>query len=843
MKKNILLNSVRLALITLALIAQPLYANISINEIMQSNFGGVLDYYNEFPDSWVEIHNSGEEMIDLKGYLIAERNDKTAAYKIPESFVVEADGYALIFCDQENFKEHTHFRLNSDKPGDLYLWNEKGELIDSMHYPQMVSPEVSWGRLSGAPDSLSHFRIATPEAANNNTNTEWVMKKVDFSVNGGCVKEPFWLKLSMKGDYPKDAVIRYTTDGTEPDSTSQIFIDSIFINKNTTLRAKPFSDSAISKISKTQTYFFDVDNQMPIINITCNPDYLYSRHMGICSGSDSYYSSHRENPSPRSYLGNYNYYYNWRRPINVEYYTGKENGPDFNQLAETRISGNVSRSELVVKSMMIKANKRFGDKHFVGAFWEDLKPEVVKQKGMLIRSSSQDFEGYGIRDMLSQQSIGKFSKYYDIDYQARRPVQYFINGKFQNIMHLQERANDDYVWSNFNKKGNIEFEDVSFEFIDNSDLESLPNLKRFINLFRSPNTTYQQMADELDVNEFMNYLSTEVFYENIDWPCNNLAYWYDKEGTKKWRFILRDLDGTILEWTLPYYKYLMREEPYRNVYFNTDKASELFIKMFSFDKFTQQYIDRISVLSSTVWSKNNINAMVESIHNEMSTALTKKQFLNYLDETEYLGEWNEVVHVFHANHLGEYFGLGDTTQLTVKGMYKDSAIYFNNNILPENKYEGYFYEGREIYLTHNSELDIYGLQNQETDSIAYLEVPAPVKTNDSIATCWTISYEQEDEKVYEHYTNKVLRYKIPAGAKNVVITDGYTEDSNLTCTSVATSWNPCELTYMIYTVDGVFLGKYNYEQFCQRQQQEAINIVAVYNSLGKKLYAVKLLKE
>ncbi|MEE1177410.1 MAG: lamin tail domain-containing protein, partial [Paludibacteraceae bacterium] len=91
-----------------------LQAGITITEVMQSNFGGVLDYYNEFPDSWVEIYNSGEKDVDLNGFSIGELNDLDSAYVIPESFVVPADRYFLIYCDKENIKQHTHFRLNSD---------------------------------------------------------------------------------------------------------------------------------------------------------------------------------------------------------------------------------------------------------------------------------------------------------------------------------------------------------------------------------------------------------------------------------------------------------------------------------------------------------------------------------------------------------------------------------------------------------------------------------------------------------------------------------------------------------------------------------------------------------
>ena len=51
----------KILLLLLAFPFSSALANLSITEIMQSNFGGVLDYYNEFPDSWVELYNSGEQ--------------------------------------------------------------------------------------------------------------------------------------------------------------------------------------------------------------------------------------------------------------------------------------------------------------------------------------------------------------------------------------------------------------------------------------------------------------------------------------------------------------------------------------------------------------------------------------------------------------------------------------------------------------------------------------------------------------------------------------------------------------------------------------------------------------
>lgn len=842
--KTILKNRTKILLLFCALSFRSMFANISITEIMQSNFGGVIDYYNEYPDSWVEIHNSGNQDVDLRGYSISEANNLDSAYTLPESLIVPADGYTLIFCDKQNIKQHTDFKLNTDKPGAIYLWDKHGMLADSIHYPEMISPEVSWGRLPDYPDSLSHFRIATPQKANNNTHCERVLKKVDFSVNGGTKKEAFFLKMSLKGDYPKDAVIRFTTDGSEPQKNSRLYYDSIYINKTTVIRAKPFSDSAISKISKTQTYFFDIDNKMPIINIVCDPDYLYSKEQGILSSSSKYAETH-DNPPSRPWMGNENYLYNWRRPINVEYYAGDSAEENFNQLSETRVCGNATRT-METKSMVIYANKRFCDKHFNGAIWNHLKPNVVKQKSMSIRSSNTDPEIYALKDMLSQTAIGRFAKYYDVDFQAQRNVQFCINGEFKYIMHLQERDNDDFVWANHNKTSDIEHIETLDGLYEEGALDPIlfPNYAHFKQTFESQNSTYQEMANLLDINAFMNYVSTQAYFGNIDFPYNNVALWYDKQGTKKWRWIMKDLDGTFYETTFPYYNFLLRKEPFENIiYANTKEACEVYIKMFSFEKFKQPYIDRTCALAGTAFSKNSINYMLDSLSNDMALALDASDLQDYLNELEFFYIWSEARQKFYTNNLSEFFGLGDTTQLTIRGLHNDSIVYFNNNPLMENKFDGYFFEGRDLYLTHDNKLDIYGIDVEESDDIKYLDFGKPIQTSDSMATSWTISYLYEDQRIVEHYSNENLHYKIPEGAKSINITDGYVGNGILTSEPTIASRSPKDLTYMVYSTSGVFVGKFNYDEISHYKQKDNINIVVVLDENGHKLYTLKLLKD
>ena len=74
---------------------------LKINEVMQSNLNGVMDDLNEFPDSWVELFNEDTVPVNIQGYRISLSADFEQAYCITDSFIIEAGGYYLVFCDKE----------------------------------------------------------------------------------------------------------------------------------------------------------------------------------------------------------------------------------------------------------------------------------------------------------------------------------------------------------------------------------------------------------------------------------------------------------------------------------------------------------------------------------------------------------------------------------------------------------------------------------------------------------------------------------------------------------------------------------------------------------------------
>jgi hypothetical protein len=99
-----------------------------INELMQSNIDYIMDDLHEFPDSWVELYNNSDEAIDLKDYQIGTQKD--SAWPLP-SQTIEAKGFITVYCDKEENKLHTDFRLESGKGCVVYLF-KGNEAVDSL---------------------------------------------------------------------------------------------------------------------------------------------------------------------------------------------------------------------------------------------------------------------------------------------------------------------------------------------------------------------------------------------------------------------------------------------------------------------------------------------------------------------------------------------------------------------------------------------------------------------------------------------------------------------------------------------------------------------------------------
>ena len=152
-----------------------------INEIMQSNVDAYFCNW-EYPDSWVEIYNPTDMRVSMNGWALGNTDNFASAY--PLSLTIAPKGYVVIPCDNTGRKNCPDFRLESDSKGELYLFDNGGNIVDHITYPIMAAPNIAYGRITDGGEEWGWEMTATPGRPNEGGHSDIVLPDPEFSIDG-----------------------------------------------------------------------------------------------------------------------------------------------------------------------------------------------------------------------------------------------------------------------------------------------------------------------------------------------------------------------------------------------------------------------------------------------------------------------------------------------------------------------------------------------------------------------------------------------------------------------------------------------------------------------------------
>ena len=129
---------------------------IKISEIAPKNHIGLTDSFGETSD-WIELHNTSDTEVNLKGYKLSDSSEEPYAWSFPD-VTVESGGYIYVFCSGRDVEKgdeiHADFVLSS-KSGTVVLARPDGGIVDHVEYSGVETNE------SYADDENGNF-TATP---------------------------------------------------------------------------------------------------------------------------------------------------------------------------------------------------------------------------------------------------------------------------------------------------------------------------------------------------------------------------------------------------------------------------------------------------------------------------------------------------------------------------------------------------------------------------------------------------------------------------------------------------------------------------------------------------------
>ena len=672
--------------------AAPANAQLVINELMQSNIDCVMDDLKEYPDSWVELYNTGSTGVKLNQYKIGVTENAAEAWALPDQ-TIGGKQHVLVCCDKEARKLHTDFRLESGKGMNIYLFKD-GKVVDKVtELLKQPAPNISYGREKDGSEAWGYQLTPTPSAANKGGICEHdhILGTPVFSEPGRVYanQKDITLTLSLPEGSPEGTIIRYTTDGSEPTNEKGIvYSDQIKVNTTKCIRARLFCDGWLSPRSTTHSYIFHGrDVTLPVISMNIDRKFLDDPETGIIANNKESYSK-----------------INWRRPLNIEFFFAEGEESQLNQLCETRITGAVSRGAKK-KSFALYAHKRFGTKRFDYEFFPDQKPGLTDFKSLVLRNAGNDYDYLYMRDAIIQRCMGQRA---DLDWQAWRPAIIYLNGTYYGMLNIRERANDNNVYSNHDG-----LEDI--DLFENNSLKegTKDNYNAFLAFYNESGHTLTEFDELMDWKEYINLMIMNLYFHNQDFPGNNNVMWRPRAEGGKWRWIAKDTDFGLGMYDAPA-SYNTIEWLYNPKYdsnrdwANTAEHTKLFRTLMDYEEFNREFIDRCCIYMGDFLNEKGTreiwDQMYELIQYEhpYHRKLVNKSWSSYERELYRARKFlSERTNEFYKQ-IGGKFELGDPEVLSINkslGNPEEVDLTFNGIPLKSHRFDGKFFAGRLVTLT------------------------------------------------------------------------------------------------------------------------------------------------
>lgn len=584
--------------------------------------GGV--YISEFGGStgsvatdWVELHNSTGSAVSLAGYGLSNNPKNPAKWVFPD-ISIEPGEYLLLYATGSADKaQKKNLKLNfciSSTGEALFFFDPNGKLIDKLSAGRMRSGQ-SYGR--DGSDNRFYYAEPTP-GAQNGKGYEGITQLPAFSVTPGIYDNAVTVAITAG----EGETIRYTTDCTTPNASSEVYSGELSISKNSVIRAAAFRDGYLSGDVATATYLFrsdGVNHALPVVTLVTDPDNLWNSKTGIYATGDQF------DPDAASYadtLQSATYYQAkfateeqvdtiWEKPAAFSLFD--DNGKQvFTQNVGIRIAGSFGRGR-AQKGFNVIARKEYGKGSMEYPFFEN-RP-YKEYKAVVLRAGAQDQNRSKIRDELASGLLEGTD--INILYQAYRPTVLYLNGEYWGVYFMKEKRNRFFVAQHENTENNVDlaigkgFKQRTYG--DNSDWVSLYEYATSHDL--SSAEAYAYVSERMDVDSFRDYMIAEIYNGNTD--TYNFQYYRLKGG--KWKFIFYDFCWGFQSPGHETLAFRMGKTP-------SDVCSaKLFAAMLQNKGWRDSFCRRFGELLNTAFAPERVSALIEELYGYVEPEIKRER--------------------------------------------------------------------------------------------------------------------------------------------------------------------------------------------------------------------------
>ena len=682
----------------------PTNGNIVINEIMASNVDVYLDPSMNY-GSWVELYNPSSKSIALGGLYVSDDPNDLLKYRLIDSYgALPANGYAILnFDHHEVWTERSYRQIdgNLDCDGGTIIISDGSTILAQQDYPVSMS-RISYARTVDGGEDWSYTGNPTPGSSNQEGGgfSTQQLPAPTVDIDGQLFSSPLQVCVNI----PEGATLKYTTDGTAPTLTNgDVSETGLFtVEMTSCYRFRLFQEGYLPSPVVTRSYIEDNGNYpFPIISVVTDLNNIYDNNIGVFMRGD--YGRPGNGQSSKC-----NWNMDWDRPVSFEYIT-TDNECIVAQECDFSMCGGWSRA-WTPHAFKLKAKKQYDlQNSFPAQFFPD-KP-FLKHKTLQIRNGGNDTSNR-IKDPALQMLVARSGL--NCDYQSWQPVHVFLNGDHYAVLNMREPNNKDFGYTNF---GLDTDEMDQFEISPDSGYVQMRGTKesfeRLVELSETSDdeSTYEEIRNLLDIDEYINYMAVEFYLGNWDWPQNNVKGYRD-QNDGKFRFVLFDLDGSFSsnspisgflgkEWytfdTLYGYDYSRDESVsgrrnYRQIEFVT-----LFKNMLKNPSFRKQFIDTFCIVGGSVFHTNHVRPIVEEMRDYLNTggyvnsSSTASSVMSNLTSSRNSTMISHIKNGSGSSYLSEELSGVNSQSVKLSSNVSSSKILINDIELPYTDFDGYLY--------------------------------------------------------------------------------------------------------------------------------------------------------
>jgi hypothetical protein len=587
-----------------------LSGQVVVNEYSVSNLSSITDNYSKYED-WIELYNTGSSAVDIGGYFLSDKLSNHTKWQFPEGITIAAGGFMKIWTSGRDEVSgghyHTNFKLTQTKDNPEYVMfsNPFGVILEQ-HQLLITQKEHSRGRTTDGAVDWSIFTTTTPGSSNNSsTPYSAYAEKPIMSMEAGFYTGSITVVITTN---EPNSQIYYTTNGSEPTSSSPVYSGPVNITSTTIVNARTISNNSniLDGLIEFNTYFIDVTHQYAVMSTSAAQlDNLLNGNQWLRPFGTFEYFNEQGVRTTYGY-GEFNEHGqdSWvHDQRSIDYITRDECG--YNYAIRDTIIPLTDRDKF--QRIILRAA---GDDNYPGIDTSALLRDFFVQNTAEMGGMNLDVRK-GEKGVLYVNGIywgiyGFREKVSDHDF-----TDYYYNQDKYNLYYLKLWG---WSWAEYGGQAAWDDWNALHDFIKYNDMSNQSN--------------FEYVKSQYDYTSLVDYIHINSFVVCSDWINWNVGWWKgtDPEGEhRKWGYVLWDEDATFAHYinytgvpgisptVSPCFPEGLTNDPEEHIF--------LLNRLRDNAEFDQYYITRYIDLYNTVFRPERMINYLDTIAGKMATEM------------------------------------------------------------------------------------------------------------------------------------------------------------------------------------------------------------------------------